>query len=949
MLVGREPELLVLRDALAGTASGLGSTLLIEGEAGIGKTRLIDHLIDLARRDGMTVLRGDAHPLGRTRPFGAIADALGLRPRSADPRRAEIGRWLVAGSSPDEEDSGGAPRDLRFRVVEAILDLVEACSAQAPTLLVIEDLHWADASTLLTFDHLRRELADVPLLLAGSLRPSPRSPELDEFLDAAAGDTVRSIRLRPLTRDEVDDLVDAELGLAPGPTLAAVVDKAAGNPLFIVEILRSLQAERRLERGPTVADIATQDLPDSLRGLVIRRMRYLPSETLDLLRITAVLGDAVAIRDLATMAHRSTADVIIALDEAFRAQLLDEQPDTLTFRHQLVHDAIYEDIPGAIRRALHRDAATELAAAGADPSQVASHLIRGAVTGDMDAVRQLRRAARDAVARAPMIAVDLLRRAEWLVPPGNEEADNIAADLVEALFRAGRVAEAADLAESVLGRPHAPDVDRPVRLCLADALSVQNRTSELVRFADQMLEQPGSMALQDQSFVLAQASYGRTLSGDLVGGELTAERALALAEQSGDAAMMAWSLSALSVPTKAQGRYSEALTLTRRAVAFAAGPRGSEVRLRHPYFFHGMALADADRFDEARTAFRQAVVDCRELGSTWILSDVLMMAAELRFLAGEWDDASAELDASLEMAAENGTTILIVRSRALQAIMATAKGDLRGAEAAIDGLSAELERDETGWSVELVACAAAALAEARGESRRAFEILSSALDRDERREDRYWHRHLAPPLVRLAMDLGDTALARRVAGAVEAGANLTPDVDSLRATALRVRGIAERDPDLMVEAVEVSRRSPRVVDAAGTAEDAATVLIGAGRTGDATDLLLDANDRYEEVGAQAWAARVAAELRRLGVRRGVRGPRGRPAFGWDSLTTTERGVAELVAQGLTNREVARRLYVSPHTVNTHLRHVFTKLDVSSRAALAAEAQRRSHAATGMKA
>jgi DNA-binding CsgD family transcriptional regulator len=100
-------------------------------------------------------------------------------------------------------------------------------------------------------------------------------------------------------------------------------------------------------------------------------------------------------------------------------------------------------------------------------------------------------------------------------------------------------------------------------------------------------------------------------------------------------------------------------------------------------------------------------------------------------------------------------------------------------------------------------------------------------------------------------------------------------------------------------------------------------------------LLIEALERYEGAGAHAWAARVSAELRRLGIRRGTRGPRSRPAYGWESLTATERAVSQLVAEGLTNRNVARRLHISPHTVNTHLRHVFEKLSVSNRAALAA--------------
>jgi len=133
----------------------------------------------------------------------------------------------------------------------------------------------------------------------------------------------------------------------------------------------------------------------------------------------------------------------------------------------------------------------------------------------------------------------------------------------------------------------------------------------------------------------------------------------------------------------------------------------------------------------------------------------------------------------------------------------------------------------------------------------------------------------------------------------------------------------------------MTRRGGRLLDHAGSCEDAAAVLAAAGRAEQAKELLSQALAAYEGVGAHAWAARVAAGLRRLRVRRGARGPRSRPAQGWAALTATERAVSQLVAEGLTNREVARRLHISPHTVNTHLRHVFDKLGVSNRTALAA--------------
>jgi DNA-binding CsgD family transcriptional regulator len=156
---------------------------------------------------------------------------------------------------------------------------------------------------------------------------------------------------------------------------------------------------------------------------------------------------------------------------------------------------------------------------------------------------------------------------------------------------------------------------------------------------------------------------------------------------------------------------------------------------------------------------------------------------------------------------------------------------------------------------------------------------------------------------------------------------------------LRCQALVDSDVEPMIEAVALARQTPLLVEHAGACEDAAKLLAPAGRRDEAVALLSEALERYEQAGAHAWARRVRAQLRALGVRPGRRGTRNRPAGGWESLTATERQVALLVAQGLTNGAVARRLYMSPHTVNTHLRHVFAKLGVSKRVALAAVVHR----------
>ena len=266
--------------------------------------------------------------------------------------------------------------------------------------------------------------------------------------------------------------------------------------------------------------------------------------------------------------------------------------------------------------------------------------------------------------------------------------------------------------------------------------------------------------------------------------------------------------------------------------------------------------------------------------------------------------------------------------------------DLAAAKAALSSVADQLSADAPWYGAEMVAFAAALVAEAEGDESRAFQALRRYWQYDLEREIRYYHRYLGPVLLRLALTFGQADLAHEVVAVMQDGAALAPEVPTVACAALRCRGLLEGDPEPLLEATELARKGGRAFDHAATCEDAAGVLVHAGRPETAKPLLIEAQSRYDDMGATAWSARVAASLRRLGVRQGARGRRRRAEKGWESLTASERSVSELVAQGLTNRQAARRLHISPHTVNTHLRHVFQKLSVTTRAELAAMIARR---------
>src|SRR5215471_14233120 len=288
-LVGREAELALAAAAVRQLSEGRASVLVIEGEAGIGKTRLVQSIADDARSRDVAVFCGQAHPFERTRPFGVVAAALDLSRRSPDPRKAAIGALLAGQGSAAPARAAG---DIQYRVVEEIVDLVDKWCAERPVLLVAEDIHWADSASLLAILSVVRQLPLAPLLVVVTARPSPLPAEVLRLLDDLSAGGARTLQLQPLKPDDVAVLARHVLGASPGPTLTAMLAKAGGNPLWARAILRSLADEGMLRRAGDSVEATASELPASLSDLVVRRLRHLPRATLELLQVTAVLGDA---------------------------------------------------------------------------------------------------------------------------------------------------------------------------------------------------------------------------------------------------------------------------------------------------------------------------------------------------------------------------------------------------------------------------------------------------------------------------------------------------------------------------------------------------------------------------------------------------------------------------------------------------------------------------------
>ena len=567
-LVGRTTELDSLVGLLRRAREGPCQVALIEGEAGIGKTRLLAEALDRAGRLGFQPFIGAAAELERERPFGALVEAFDLHPTASDPERAEIGHLLVGDRDPVEGSRlslAEAPA-LRFRVLEAVLTLVERLCLSAPTVIAVEDLHWADPSTLLVLRQLCRRLAHVPLALIGTLRPSPWSPELDRLLGEFDAHGGRHLLLGSMDPAAVVALVTEVVGTPPGPTLLQAVEGAAGNPLYVTELLHALSSEGAIETQQGRAELAEFVLPPSFRLLILRQLETLPAETIEVLRIASILGASFSLAELSTVLDTPSSALVHTLQEAIRAGVLGEADERLTFHHELVREAVYSDLPLSVRRALHLQAGRALAAAEALPSLVAAHLAMGAGPGDQQAIQWLRRAAQLAARRAPSVAVGLLERAIELQEPADPARDSLAAELVAVLAWSGRLADAEATTRQLLVSGLSADVEQTLRVTLAEAMLARGRAGDALQEMEAVTQTLPEHDPQ-RARLLAFAAWTRLFAGDIHGAVVEEHEALAAADRESDEGARSVALCGLGIAFHLLGDLERAVELGTEAIA----------------------------------------------------------------------------------------------------------------------------------------------------------------------------------------------------------------------------------------------------------------------------------------------------------------------------------------------------------------------------------------------
>ncbi|GAA1636015.1 AAA family ATPase [Actinoplanes couchii] len=920
-IVGRTGELKILRTALDETKEGRGGCHVIFGRAGIGKSRLLlaagDHADDLA----VAVAAREAFKHDRTAPLVTLAGAL----RACSPPTADFA-WL-AGS--DDDPAGNYARIHRLR------DSLERFAAVQPLLIVIDDAHWMDELSALAVRELVPALASFPVRWLLASRPGQTDAPGWQALDWLSH-RVTPIHLDVLDDDAIRRLCEDRIGAAADDTVLALVEGCGGVPLRVEQLIDALLATDQIVIEDGVATVVGDDLPSSFVTTVREIAGSLSPDAQWLLRATSVLDGPIDIEAAARlMGGLDPAGLFGPIDEAVASGLLVEDHAGLVFRHALVHQAVQSVLSPAQSQHLHGKAAVLARERNRPAAEIAGHLLRSGRSGAGAAVGMLRGTAAGVAATAPATAADLMLQALRALGEHDPQRPAVIADTVGLLASAGRLVQANQLGQEALRGDLEPATRATVRLGLAEAFQHAGQDVEAAGYADTGLAGPAVPPdVRARLYAIrAHAAFGLA---DLAAADEAGAEADRLGRDHEPGAAVS-GLTARSLVAHAEGRLADALTHAGTATELADRVRGQALH-RHPRIWLASALTSLGRYEEAERALNQGHRECDALGTAWAQPLWHHYRAVLLTARGRLDDAAAEADAGVGQAEQHSTYQPVVPLLGTLIRLAVLRGDLDQGRYLLYRIRELTAAGVTG-PPEHVAWAGASLLAAEGDQLGAFRLMRDVYDTIGARPALLVQQPaVAAVLVRLALAAGDPGRAALAVAAAARLAAANPESRAAAGAAGHAAGVLARDPARLAAAVTAFRLARRPIEQAAAGEDAA------GLARDAGDRPV-ARERYDE------ALLLAVSAGAHGVRRRLRdglgawlGPDGagrareRPPV-LPGLTQAERPVALLVAEGMTNIAVARQLNLSPHTVDSHLRKVFMKLDIHSRVELAARVAR----------
>ena len=927
-LIGRDSEMAVLTGLVKEVSLGRGTSVLIEGEPGIGKSALVRALVAAVPEAGCQVFWGAGDELGQALPLVAFLDGLRVRDPSTNPRRNAIVRLLRG------EIAADRGTDVPAALAEQLLALVTEQCTTRPTILVVDDLQWADPASITLWGRLARSARQMPLLLVGMMRPVPQREDL-LALRRVVGDDAR-FQLTELTGAAVADLVATLAGGKPGDNLLRLADGAAGNPLYVTELVAALARSSGLaitEAG--AAELAGGSAPGSLSAAIADRLGFVAGPTREVLRAAALLGMEFAVPDLAIVLGRSVADLLPAVDEACAAGVLAESGNSLGFRHPLIRAALYDEMPAPVRAAWHREAGRALAAADAPPDRVARQMLRavsgGAGTAEpMDEwmLNWLARTADPLVGQAPGVAAELLTRAVASSPAGSAKHGWLASPLAGALFRIGDTAGAEQVANRVLEQTCEPDLLVDLHWTLAQCRGLAGMSAESLATLDRALAAPG-LSARHRARLLVPAARTHFNLGEVEEAGRVATRALAAASEASDDWATSWALHVLTIVATVQGRMSDALPLFDRALAGApTDPALTDLRLLLQVN-KAVTLGCLDQYEEALAVAGQARHLADQVGTAIRLAQAHDALGQLLFETGRWDDALAEVESVPENLKEPGAAC---GGLGIAAVICFHRGEIDAARRRLAATGPHAKRIGHRL-IGPLALARSLDCEHAGALPEALAALTAGFDGNT--EEIQEIEDLLADAVRLAAATGDLSTAQALAGhaaALAAGS----EIPHRQANALYCRGLLDHDAPRLLAAAECYDDAGRPLLKAKSLEAAAGEFVRIGDRDQARAAFTQAVEVYTSLGAAADAARLQATFRAHGIRRGPHAKHRRASSGWDSLTPTEVKIAAFVEEGLSNPEIAGKLLLSRRTVGTHVSHILKKLDVHSRTDIARE-------------
>jgi DNA-binding CsgD family transcriptional regulator len=918
LMIGRSAELAVTVGAINGAAAGRGTLVLCEGPAGIGKTTLLRAACTAAEAAGLRVLTARGLALEQGFSFGIVRQLLEPVRAACAPGdwdalldgAAELARRVFGGA--DVVTETGNPH----ATTHGLYWLIANLAAAGPLVIAVDDAHWADAPSLRWLSHLAARIKGLPIALLVAARSGPDQPQIISELRGYPA-TVR-LGLRPLSSEVTAELVRDLFGALATPELCQAAYDATGGSPFLLDALAKALRERGGDARPSQLMVLSLG-PRPVAEAVLRRVSQLGSGAVELTRALAVLGRPAPLRYVATLAGVELAFAARFTDALREAGVL-AAGALVEFEHPIVRTAIYESIPPGERAMAHARAAAMLEADGADAELLAQHLMRSEPAADPHAVRVLLAAAGTASGRgAPDTAAGYLRRALAEPPPVAERAA-IMLDLGLAL-----ASDRDQAAVNVLREAVDQAADKPAAaLRSAGVLGIwaHHDSAAGICLAALSAAPPGGradLAPAVRSQLEAELFANSWLS------TATAAAAWARARPLMADPAPFWQVCHALEATVAAMPGTEAVT---RLAPLLAGGVAEIKRDSLAAFMVMIVLIWNDKLTTALALCDAVLDDARQRGSMNLVANVCSARSIALRGLGRLKDAAEDARVALDFKLSNSPPLSITGSAAFAIEALTRLGRFAEAEEIVADTDAR--RPPEGWQHTVM------YIQARGALRVAQQRHAEGLDDLGRAADgwrelgnrspaaAYWRI----PAITAYRETGRTSDAARLAAEQ---LELARGVGTASELGIALRAAAPLTPDperTLTEALAMLEVSDWRYEHAVTLADLGAFLRRAGRRADAKDPLRRALDWAERAGAEPLTSYARAELRAAGAR-----PRRAALTGPDALTSAERQVAGLAADGLSNRQIAQHLFITQATVETHLRHAFHKLGISSRAEL----------------